>query len=55
MTASSPTEGFELYADHEYELISVYDNPSGADQDAMAVMFMYAVDHEYERPEALAR
>lgn len=51
--AYSSTEGFRLYADHEYELISVYDNSSGVDQDAMAVMFMYAVDEEYERPKGL--
>jgi hypothetical protein len=49
----SSSEGFRLYADHEYELISIYNNTSGVDQDAMAVMFMYAEDHEFERPAAL--
>jgi hypothetical protein len=36
-------EGFRLYADHEYELVSVYDNTSGRDQDSMAVMYMYVL------------
>lgn len=49
----SSVEGFKLYADHEYELISIYNNISGEDQDAMAVMFMYAQDHEYLKPESL--
>lgn len=49
----SSAEGFRLYAGHEYELVSVYNNTSGEDQDAMAVMFMYAEDREYERPPSL--
>jgi hypothetical protein len=32
-----------MYADHEYEVISIYDNTSGEDQDAMATMFLYLV------------
>jgi hypothetical protein len=34
-------EGLPLSAGHEYELVSVYDNFSGVDQDAMATVFMY--------------
>jgi hypothetical protein len=37
----SSVEGLPLYADHEYELISVYRNTEEIDHDAMAVMFMY--------------
>ena len=40
----SGTEGIPLYKDHEYTLISVYDNDSGEQQDAMAVMFLYMRD-----------
>jgi len=37
----SSVEGIPLYKDHEYEVVSVYDNTSGVDQDAMATMFLY--------------
>jgi hypothetical protein len=37
----SSAEGIPLYKDHEYEVVSVYDNTSGVDQDAMATMFLY--------------
>jgi len=34
-------EGLPLYADHEYDLVAVYNNTSGENQDAMASLFMY--------------
>ncbi len=37
----SSAEGIPLYKDHQYEVVSVYDNTSGVDQDAMATMFLY--------------
>ncbi|MDJ0849048.1 MAG: hypothetical protein QNK04_11775 [Myxococcota bacterium] len=37
----SSEEGIPLYADHEYELVSVYLNDTGLQQDAMATMFLY--------------
>ncbi len=37
----SSVEGLPLYKDHEYEIVSVYENFSGEDQDAMATVFMY--------------
>ena len=40
----SSVEGIPIYRDHEYELVSVYDNTSGQPQDAMAVMFLYHHD-----------
>ena len=46
----SSVEGFEVYEDHEYELVSIYDNTSGEDQDSMAVLFIYALDEEFEPP-----
>ncbi len=36
-----------LYKNHEYEIISVYDNTSSEDQDAMAVLGVYAIDHDF--------
>ena len=38
-----------LYEDHEYELISVYNNTTPTDQDVMAVMFLYILDKEWEK------
>jgi hypothetical protein len=37
----SSAEGFPLYAKHEYDLVSVYDNTTDQQQDAMASLFMY--------------
>ena len=47
----SSEEGIPLYKGHEYEMISVYNNTSGEDQDSMAVMYMYLLDKEYKRPQ----
>ena len=40
-------EGIPIWHDHHYELISVYDNTSGQDQDSMAVMFLYLEDPNF--------
>jgi hypothetical protein len=45
--------GFPIHADHEYEVVSIYENTSGVDQDSMAVLFIYALDREFERPRDL--
>jgi hypothetical protein len=37
----SSVKGLPMFKDHEYELIAIYDNTSGEDQDAMATMFLY--------------
>lgn len=42
----SSEDGIPIFMDHEYELVSVYDNTSGVDQDAMATMFLYLYDPE---------
>jgi hypothetical protein len=46
----SGTDGLPLHADHEYELISVYDNPTDRPSDAMATMFLYCLARDWERP-----
>lgn len=46
----SSETGLPLFVDHEYELISVYDNTSGTNQDSMAVMYLYVLDKEFRRP-----
>ena len=38
-----------LYKDHEYELVSTYDNTTPDKQDAMATMFFYLYDHQADR------
>ena len=47
---SSP-EGIPVFADHEYELISVYNNTSREPQDSMAVMYLYLFDKRFVRPD----
>jgi hypothetical protein len=50
----SSTEGIPVFKDHQYELVSVYDNTSGQDQDAMAVMYLFLADKEFDHARALA-
>jgi len=45
----SSKEGLPLYKDRRYELVSVYDNKSGAPQDSMAAMFLYLADREFKK------
>jgi hypothetical protein len=40
-------EGITLLRDHQYELVSAYNNTSGADRTAMAVMYLYVEDTEF--------
>lgn len=49
----SSAEGIRLRADHEYGLVSVYDNRSGRELDAMAVMYLYIHDPTYVPPSPL--
>jgi hypothetical protein len=51
--AFSSAEGVPLYEDHQYELVSVYNNESGRDQDSMAVMYLYLLDREFRKPDAV--
>jgi hypothetical protein len=48
----SSAEGIPVFKDHEYELVSIYNNTSGVDQDSMAVMFLYVLDKEFQKPSA---
>lgn len=47
-------EGIPFYKDHQYELVSVYDNTSGEAQDSMAVMYLYLLDKNFRRPDLSA-
>ncbi len=44
-------EGIPVFKDHEYELVSVYNNTSGVEQDAMATMIIYLQDKTFESPD----
>lgn len=43
-------EGIPVYKDHEYQFISIYNNTSGENQDAMAVMYLYLKDKDFRYP-----
>ncbi len=47
----SSEEGFPVYKDHEYELVSVYNNTTPVDQDSMAVMYMFLLDKNFKKPD----
>ena len=47
----SSAEGVKLYRDHEYQLISEYNNPTNQGHDSMAVMYMYFRDKQFQRPD----
>jgi hypothetical protein len=48
----SSAEGIPVFKDHEYELVSVYNNTTNDDQDSMAVLFVYFLDQEYRGPDS---
>lgn len=46
-------EGLKLYKDHQYELVSYYNNTSSQPVDSMAVMYMYLLDKQFQKPARL--
>jgi hypothetical protein len=42
--------GIPIHADHDYELITVYDNRGAEDIDAMAILYLYLYDRTFEPP-----
>lgn len=45
----SSVNGIELFKDHEYEIVSVYNNTTEQEQDSMAVMYLYARDKVFKK------
>ncbi|MCO4795015.1 MAG: hypothetical protein KC493_14965 [Bacteriovoracaceae bacterium] len=45
----SDAEGIAVYKDHEYELISVYNNTSDKPQDSMAVLNVFVLDKKFKK------
>jgi len=50
VSSYSSEAGLPLYRSHDYELVAVYNNTSGRNQDAMAVMTLYMQDKGFHRP-----
>lgn len=50
LTNYSSAEGIKVYKDHDYEIISTYNNTSGESQTAMAFMFFYVEDKLWNPP-----
>ncbi len=48
--AFSSEEGIQVYRDHEYELVSIYNNTTDEEQDSMAVMYLYMFDKRFQKP-----
>ncbi|MEQ9365146.1 MAG: hypothetical protein RIF32_12930 [Leptospirales bacterium] len=48
----SSAEGIPVYTDHEYALISTYNNTSRETHDAMAIMYFFLYDKEFRPPDA---
>jgi hypothetical protein len=46
----SSSEGLPIYKGHQYQLISSYNNTTDEDHDSMAVIYMYAQDREFRKP-----
>lgn len=46
----SSEAGLPLQQDHDYELISIYNNTNQEPQDSMAVMYLYLLDQRFQRP-----
>jgi len=46
----SSAKGIPIYKDHQYQMISVYNNTTPVDQDSMAVMFLFVLDRQFRRP-----
>jgi hypothetical protein len=47
----SSAPGLAIFKDHQYELVSVYNNTSDEEQDSMAIMFLYLLDQAFVWPE----
>ena len=46
----SSLKGIPIFKDHQYQMISVYNNTTSVDQDSMAVMFLFVLDRQFRRP-----
>lgn len=49
MESFSSVEGLRLERDRDYELVTVYVNPTGEPIDAMGILYLHLRDHAFER------
>ena len=47
----SSEKGIPVFKDHEYELVSSYNNTTSEDQDSMAVLLLYLQDKKFQKRE----
>ena len=50
MSHYSSVEGMELHRDHEYDLITIYDNTTDREVDAMGILYLYYENTLYADP-----
>jgi len=55
LDAFSSEEGIPIFKDHEYELVSTYDNTSAAEVPARAAMRLYLLNKKFQKPTGLKR
>ncbi len=48
--AKTAETGLRLFQDHQYQLVTVYDNPTKSNRDSMAVLYLYVRDLEFRNP-----
>jgi cyclophilin family peptidyl-prolyl cis-trans isomerase len=46
----SSAKGVPLFRDHEYDLVSVYNNTTQTDKDSMAVVLLFMLDKDFKKP-----
>lgn len=51
----SSEKGIPIYKDHDYEMISIYNNTSGVNQDSMATFFLYLLDKDFQKPVVMTK
>jgi hypothetical protein len=49
LTHFSSEKGIPIFRDHTYELVTVYNNTTKQDIDAMAILFVYYLDKQFNR------
>ena len=47
----SSKAGIPIYKNHDYEVVSIYNNTSGVNQDSMAVMYLYLLEKDFQKPQ----
>jgi cyclophilin family peptidyl-prolyl cis-trans isomerase len=54
VSSYSSNAGIPLYKNHDYDLVSVYNNTTATDKDSMAVILLFLLDKNFTKPAAPA-